>query len=47
MNMKGKKNAGPVCEEGSQIIYAWAMDAPSLTLPEGKCVDSFKRPLHN
>lgn len=26
---------GPVCAEGSQIIYAWAMDAPMLKLPEG------------
>merc|ERR1719427_141237 len=23
------------CESGSQIIYAWAMDAPELNLPEG------------
>ena len=27
---------GPVCAEGSQIVYAWAMDAPSLTLPKGR-----------
>ena len=26
---------GEVCGEGSQIIYAWAMDAPRLNLPEG------------
>ena len=25
----------PVCASGSQIIYAWAMDATSLKLPEG------------
>ena len=24
-----------VCGTGSQIVYAWAMDAPSLTLPKG------------
>ncbi|KAL8606904.1 hypothetical protein ACOMHN_048700 [Nucella lapillus] len=24
---------GPVCASGGKIIYAWAMDAPSLTLP--------------
>lgn len=23
------------CAEGSQVIYAWAMDAPRLELPEG------------
>ncbi|XP_047741070.1 peptidylglycine alpha-hydroxylating monooxygenase [Hyalella azteca] len=32
-------NAGfrtaPTCAEGTQIIYAWAMDAPALLLPEG------------
>ena len=25
----------PVCAEGSQIIYAWALDAPRLELPKG------------
>merc|ERR1712154_738686 len=25
----------PVCASGSQVIYAWAMDAPDLHLPEG------------
>ncbi|XP_028966675.1 probable peptidylglycine alpha-hydroxylating monooxygenase 1 [Galendromus occidentalis] len=25
----------PVCAEGSQIIYAWALDAPPLELPKG------------
>ncbi|KAK3586826.1 hypothetical protein CHS0354_020042 [Potamilus streckersoni] len=28
-------NTGPVCRSGAQILYAWAMDAPSLKLPEG------------
>lgn len=27
---------GPVCATGAKILYAWAMDAPALTLPEGK-----------
>ena len=26
---------GPTCSAGSQIIYAWAKDAPALKLPEG------------
>lgn len=26
---------GPVCKDGSNIIYAWAMDAPELRLPNG------------
>ncbi|XP_012944541.1 probable peptidylglycine alpha-hydroxylating monooxygenase 1 [Aplysia californica] len=26
-------NKGQVCNEGSNILYAWAMDAPRLTLP--------------
>lgn len=25
----------PTCSRGSTIIYAWAMDAPKLTLPDG------------
>ena len=25
----------PVCQSGDNIIYAWAMDAPALTLPDG------------
>ncbi|XP_076443848.1 putative peptidylglycine alpha-hydroxylating monooxygenase 1 [Babylonia areolata] len=25
---------GPTCAEGPQILYAWAMDAPSLSLPK-------------
>ncbi|KAK2718647.1 hypothetical protein QYM36_005852 [Artemia franciscana] len=31
---KGLKS-GPPCSKGSQIIYAWAHDAPALELPEG------------
>jgi len=30
----GLKSAGP-CAKGSQVIYAWARDAPALDLPEG------------
>ena len=26
---------GPVCAEGAQIVYAWAMDAPQLSMPKG------------
>jgi len=26
---------GPVCKSGAKIVYAWAMDAPQLNLPEG------------
>ena len=26
----------PVCASGSQILYAWAMDAPKLDLPAGR-----------
>ncbi|KAG8187615.1 hypothetical protein JTE90_027026 [Oedothorax gibbosus] len=26
---------GPTCKTGSQIVYAWAKDAPPLQLPEG------------
>jgi peptidylglycine monooxygenase len=25
----------PTCASGSEIVYAWAMDAPALVLPEG------------
>ena len=28
--------SGQVCGSGSKILYAWAMDAPSLTLPKGR-----------
>ncbi|KAK8388874.1 hypothetical protein O3P69_020670 [Scylla paramamosain] len=27
--------SAPVCKTGSQVIYAWALDAPKLLLPEG------------
>ena len=30
--------AGPVCKSGAKILYAWAMDAPSLKLPPGKTI---------
>ena len=30
-----KFDAAPVCESGNNIIYAWAMDAPELRLPDG------------
>jgi len=30
----GEEYSSP-CAEGSEIIYAWAMDAPPLELPEG------------
>jgi peptidylglycine monooxygenase len=30
----GLKSASP-CAKGSQVIYAWARDAPALDLPEG------------
>ncbi|GFS87796.1 peptidylglycine alpha-hydroxylating monooxygenase [Nephila pilipes] len=36
--MSGQKSGfkrGPTCSSGSQIIYAWAKDAPPLHLPEG------------
>jgi hypothetical protein len=26
--------AGPVCKSEQSIIYAWALDAPKLVLPE-------------
>ena len=25
----------PICGRGTQILYAWAMDAPKLVLPDG------------
>ncbi|XP_014677235.1 PREDICTED: probable peptidylglycine alpha-hydroxylating monooxygenase 1 [Priapulus caudatus] len=36
-NEMGDKGYGsaPPCAKGNQIIYAWAMDAPKLELPEG------------
>jgi len=30
-----KFDMAPVCQSGDSIIYAWAMDAPELRLPEG------------
>uniref|UniRef100_T1IHZ3 Copper type II ascorbate-dependent monooxygenase N-terminal domain-containing protein n=1 Tax=Strigamia maritima TaxID=126957 RepID=T1IHZ3_STRMM len=30
-----KTGPTPVCGKGSQIMYAWAKDAPKLDLPEG------------
>jgi len=30
-----KFNAAPVCGSGDTIVYAWAMDAPELRLPDG------------
>ena len=47
MAMKGKSayKAGPVCGSGAKILYAWAMDAPALSLPEGRnCFDFFDKP---
>ena len=34
----GKEIMGPVCKSGAKILYAWAMDAPDLKLPEGTSV---------
>ncbi|XP_013085503.2 peptidylglycine alpha-hydroxylating monooxygenase-like [Biomphalaria glabrata] len=34
-----KYRSGSVCAEGSNIIYAWAMDAPKLNLPEDVSFD--------
>jgi len=28
-------DTAPVCESGETIVYAWAMDAPALQLPQG------------
>jgi hypothetical protein len=33
---KENLKSGPVCTKSQNIIYAWAMDAPELTLPKGK-----------
>lgn len=34
--VKDKYEQGPVCKSSKQsIVYAWAMDAPELTLPKG------------
>ena len=44
------QESGPVCKEGAQIIYAWAMDAPDLELPAGAyawhCRVYTSKPLH-
>ncbi|EZA57297.1 Peptidylglycine alpha-hydroxylating monooxygenase [Ooceraea biroi] len=34
-NPGNKRNIAPPCSEGTQIIYAWARDAPKLDLPNG------------
>ncbi|CAG2113081.1 unnamed protein product [Medioppia subpectinata] len=34
-NSKNEYIRAPTCASGSEIIYAWAMDAPALVLPEG------------
>jgi len=31
----GRYEAAPVCSDGPQIMYAWALDAPELNLPKG------------
>lgn len=33
-SIKSDYEVGPVCKSGSKILYAWAMDAPSLSLPD-------------
>ena len=30
-----KFDSAPVCQSETSILYAWAMDAPELRLPEG------------
>ena len=30
--------AGPVCKSEQSIIYAWALDAPKLVLPESMLI---------
>lgn len=34
-NSRAEYIRAPTCASGSQIVYAWAMDAPALALPEG------------
>lgn len=35
--VKDQYKTGPICGSGKQhILYAWAMDAPALRLPEGE-----------
>ena len=42
MSSKNKEVAqGPVCKSGAKILYAWAMDAPDLTLPQGAGFSDF------
>ena len=39
MSDKSDTEQGPVCTQGSNIMYAWAMDAEELHLPNGQwCV---------
>ncbi len=33
---KQQYRSGPICRGEQNIMYAWAMDAPELDLPEGK-----------
>uniref|UniRef100_A0A1W7RA03 peptidylglycine monooxygenase n=1 Tax=Hadrurus spadix TaxID=141984 RepID=A0A1W7RA03_9SCOR len=33
--LKSEYRRAPTCNSGSQVIYAWAKDAPALQLPEG------------
>ena len=41
------ENAGPVCKSGAQILYAWAMDAPALELPEGSTSSNIYEAVHS
>ncbi|XP_046827439.1 peptidylglycine alpha-hydroxylating monooxygenase [Vespa crabro] len=34
-SLNGQRETAVPCSEGSQILYAWARDAPRLNLPEG------------
>ena len=34
---QSKYPSGAVCGAGSSIIYAWALDAQKMDLPQGKC----------
>jgi len=34
-SMRNNFEKQPPCSRGTEIIYAWAMDAPKLVLPEG------------
>jgi hypothetical protein len=35
----------PVCKSGTSILYAWARDAPDLTLPDGVGFKVGERPV--